>query len=124
MKLKLSWHKHPNYATAIIGNADELPDTFCGFTIFKVSANEYQVYLPLIDNINTRLMCRDPSTARVICEDFLNYNLRALINHQIKEMNRSNRKWIKPISHYETLLDKLSPVVKDHTFESVRKAYR
>lgn len=106
MKLKLEWNKSPRERGTFIGICEELPDSYCHFTVKRLSPDLYWIIPPtlIIESVDSKLMVRDNEIAKDFCEDFLNYNIKAILRRQITEMKGSNAQTIKPVWHYERLL--------------------
>lgn len=117
MRITLKWRKHPNYPkTTIIGQADDLPDAKCRYTITRLKNGHFSVGLPAVrlDDYFRVMVLRDATIARQFCEDDLNYNLLAVIKHQLREMRNTNQHPIKPPQHYEQLLQKYARLMEQN----------
>jgi len=116
MKLNLKWRKHPQHKNAIIGEAEELPDNKCWFIIAKLRDGNFWVMLPAMrmEEYDRRIIIREAETARDICEDFLNYNLVAIIQHQMREMKNTNLQPIKSPAYYDGLLQRYHKLIEEH----------
>ena len=107
MGLKITWKRHPEYPSIIIGNNERLPDQFCQFSIEKLEDHKFWVILPSFgfDGVQKKLILREAEAAKEFCEDYLNHNWKDIVRHQIKEMRRRAMKGYKTAVYYETFLE-------------------
>lgn len=110
MTFELKWRKHQADKNCIEGICDWLPDQFCRFVIKKNSHGKFWVMLPTFstENFTKQIILRDPNVAREFCHDFLNYNIKTILQNQIHEMSRRSVKGDKPQSYYQSMLNKLT----------------
>lgn len=103
---KIKWRKHQKYNDYIIGMVEQLPDHYCQFLIGRLDSLKFHISLPTRgnENLSKRLILRDANVARDFCEDFLNHNLKEIVNYQLKEMQRTNMDSIKSVQYYQNFL--------------------
>jgi hypothetical protein len=110
MNLLLQWKRHQTAKNTIIGICPELPDSFCYFYIMRHAQDKFWIAVPGLsaDYYNVKLILRDADISRQFCLDYLNQNLKHILQHQISEMKRRSSASIKSRTYYENLLEQQS----------------
>jgi len=126
MELTIYWKAHPTVKNTITGVCKELPDSFCWFYISQVKNEPNKNFLISIpslpsNNLAIRIHVRDAMAAKLFCHDYLNDNLKVVIEHQIHEMKRRSTNPLKTVTYYEAFLEqrtnrKIEPAPK-HPFK-------
>jgi hypothetical protein len=110
MPLKYAWKLHPTKPKQAIGICPELPDTACHCFIQMTNDGTYWVALPTMmeDVSNKKFIFRDREIAKDFANDFLNNNLKTILQYQIHRIKDTfNIRTDKPLHYYSEYLQRL-----------------
>lgn len=113
MELSIYWKASTTAKNTIIGVCKELPDSLCWFYISQVRGEpnkKFWIVIPSLpsNNLSIRIHVRDAMTAKLFCHDYLNDNLKSIIEHQLYEMKRRSTNPIKSATYYQAFLESSS----------------